>query len=224
MKISVVIPLHNEKTRIIGVLKDVSKYNLPVVVVDDGSTDKTPGVLQKLEIRNLKSEILRHQVNLGKGATMKTGAIYAFEHGAEAVIFMDADGQHRASDLPKFINALNSKKYDVVIGSRNLGLGVPLVRYLGNKAASVITALLFGTYVSDAICGFRALTKKAFEKIRWESKGYGVEVEMVARIGKYKITHTEVQVDTVYLDGVKGVTLLDAFGILGQVVKWKLTL
>jgi glycosyltransferase involved in cell wall biosynthesis len=226
MNISIVIPLHNEEKHIGEVLNEVSKYKLPIVVVNDGSYDNSKVKIQKskiqFKIQNLT--VLEHKINLGKGAAMKTGAEFAFQNGADAVIFMDSDGQHKASDLPKFVTALNSKKYDIVYGTRNLSMGVPLVRYLGNKIASLITARLFGGYVSDSICGFRGLTKKGYQKIKWDSVGYGVEIEMVARAGKRKITHTEVPVETVYLDGVKGVTLLDAFGILGEVVKWRLTL
>lgn len=222
MKIFVVVPLFNEKKHIADVIKDISAYKLPVVVVDDGSSDNSELIIKNLEFKNLT--FLEHGVNLGKGAAMKTGAEYAFSKGADAVIFMDADGQHKASDLSGFIKLLNGGKYDVVFGSRNLNMGVPFVRYMGNKIASVIAAFLFGTYVSDAICGFRALTKRGYKRVKWESVGYGVEIEMVARVGKYKISHTEIPVETVYYDHVKGVTLLDAFGILGQVVKWKLTI
>ena len=74
------------------------------------------------------------------------------------------------------------------------------------------------------ICGFRGLTKRGYQKVKWESNGYGVEMEIVARVGKYNVRHTEVPVETLYLNDVKGVTLLDAFGILAEVVKLKLTL
>jgi glycosyltransferase involved in cell wall biosynthesis len=221
MRIFVVIPLFNEKKYISSVLKEVSKYKLPIVVVDDGSVDGSGLIVQDLKNKNLN--LLTHKINLGKGAAMKTGAEYAFKDGAGAVIFMDSDGQHKASDLPKFIDALKSGKYDVVLGSRNMGMGVPLVRYLGNKIASVILKFLFGVYVSDPICGFGALTRSGYEKIKWESNGYGVETEIVARIGRYKVKHTEVPVETIYINGVKGVTLFDAFGILGEVVKWRFT-
>jgi glycosyltransferase involved in cell wall biosynthesis len=222
MKIFVVVPLYNEKKHISLVLKDIAKYNLPVVVVDDGSGDGSGLEVKKAKVKN--TTLLTHKINLGKGAALKTGAEYAFRKGAGGIIFMDSDGQHKACDLPKFLDALKSDKYDVIFGSRNMGMGVPLVRYLGNKAASVTSALLFGAYISDAICGFRALTKRGYQKVKWESNGYGVEMEMVARAGKLKVRHTEVPVETVYLNDVKGVTLLDAFGILGEVVKLKLTL
>lgn len=221
MKIFVVIPLFNEKKHISSVLKEVSKYKLPMVVVDDGSVDGSGSIVRGLKIKDVT--LLTHKINLGKGAAMKTGAEYAFGNEANAVIFMDSDGQHKANDLPRFIDVLKSGNYDIVLGSRNLSMGVPLVRYLGNKVASIILRSLFGVYVSDPLCGFRALTKPGYEKIKWESNGYGVETEIVARIGRYKVKNTEVPVETVYINGVKGVTLFDAFGILGEVVKWRFT-
>lgn len=221
MKIFIVIPAFNEEENIGKVLKEVSKTKYPVVVVNDGSTDGTVDILSNFIIHNSRFIILTHRVNLGKGAAMKTGAEAAFALGADGVVFMDSDGQHKASDLPKFIKGL--KNYDVVFGSRTLSHGVPIMRFLGNKIASVLIALLFGIYVSDLICGYRALSKEAFKKINWESAGYAVETEMVIKTGKYGLKYCEVPVETVYLDNVKGVTILDAFNILLDVFRWRIT-
>lgn len=222
MRIVVVIPFYNEESHIFNTLKDVLKYKVKVVVVDDGSTDDSHLEVQKYRSPNLR--ILRHKVNLGKGAAMKTGADYAFSHGADAVVFMDGDSQHRASDLPKFIDLLESGKFGVIFGSRNFNYGVPLVRFIGNKFASMVIAVLFRIYISDVICGYRAITKKAYSRIKWDSQQYGVETEMVVRTGIKKIKFCEVPVDTIYYDDVKGVTMLDAFGIMAEVIKWRLTL
>jgi len=218
MKIFIVIPLFNEEKHIVKVLKEVSAYKMPIVVVDDGSTDSSGRKI--IDCRSKIVTLLQHKINLGKGAAMKTGAVYAFTHGADAVIFMDSDAQHNPEDLTKFTRKLEGEKYDVIFGSRNLNLGVPLVRYLGNKFVSSF----FRIYISDTLCGFRGVTRKAYEKIKWESTGYGVETEMVIRTGKAKLRFCEVPVETIYHSGVKGVTPLDAFGILAQVVKWRLTI
>ena len=220
MNIFIVISAFNEEERIGDVIRELVKFKLPIIVVDDGSSDNT---LSECQMSNVKCQILRHKVNLGKGAAMKTGAEAAFELGADAVIFMDSDGQHKASDLPKFVKALKKNKFDVVFGSRNLSLGVPFVRLLGNKFAARLISLLFGIYVPDLICGYRALTKKAYKKINWESAGYAVETEMVIKTGKYGLKHCEVPVETVYLDSVKGVTVIDALNILFDVFRWRVT-
>jgi len=217
MRIAVVAPFYNEEKHLDKFIKDVRKTKLPFFLVDDGSTDNSINVAKKHKIKTLT-----HKINLGKGAAMKTGAEAAFSQGFDAVVFIDTDGQHKLTDLPKFIKAL--KAYDIVFGSRNMNYGVPLARYLGNKFASLLISLLFGIYVSDLLCGYRALTKKAYEKVKWESSGYAVETEMVIRSVKAGLKHCEVPVATVYLDNIKGVSLMDAFGILFQVVKWKINL
>jgi glycosyltransferase involved in cell wall biosynthesis len=222
MNISIIIPLYNEEKYISDVLKSLTKYKLPIVVVDDGSTDKSKLNLQKSKLGNVT--LLTHEINLGKGAAMKTGADWAFEHGADAVIFMDSDLQHEASDVSKFVKALESKKYEVVFGTRNYNYGVPLVRYLGNKFASVLLTLMFDVFVSDVLCGFKGINKGAYKKLRWNSTGYGVETEIVARVGKEKLKFLEVPIQTIYHEKDKGVTILDAFGVLGQVIVWKFTL
>lgn len=215
--IAVVIPAYNEADRIGLVLEELKKLKLPVFVVDDGSKDTTFEVTSSYPVT-----ALRHKVNLGKGAALKTAAEAAFISGAEAVVMMDSDGQHKVSDLAKFIEALNDNRHEIIFGSRNLKMGVPLVRFLGNKFASVLVNLLFGIYVSDLLCGYRAFTRRAFRKMNWESSGYGIETEMVIKTGRLGMRYCEVPVETVYYDKFKGVTIMDAVGILGSVLKWKI--
>lgn len=218
MNITIVVPFYNEKKHIKEVVGGLSSYKLPIVLVDDGSSDSY--VLKN----GPKVTLLKHKINLGKGAAMKTGSDFAFNNGADAVIFMDGDNQHKPEDVKKFIEVLQTGKYDAVFGARNFNYSVPLVRYMGNKVVSMLLRILFGIYVSDVLCGFKALTKKAYKVVRWESTGYGVETEMIARFGKNKLTYKEIPIEAIYHDKVKGVTVLDAFGIMGQIVKWKLTI
>lgn len=217
-KIAIVIPAFNEAKRIEVVLESLKNFKIPFFVVDDGSKDKTFEIAQKHT-----KYAYRHRINLGKGAALKTGCEAAFNNGFETVIMMDADGQHQIEDLPKFIKVLEENKYDVIFGSRNLNLGMPLIRFLGNKFASALISLLFKIYISDLICGYRALTKNGYQRIRWNSTGYGVETEMVINTGKNKLTYCEVPVETVYYDKFKGVTILDALSILFNVFVWKFT-
>ncbi len=218
MKIAIVIPAFNEEGRIGQTLKGLRPIGLPTIVVDDGSKDTT---FQKA--KRVSSYTLRHRVNLGKGAAMKTGAEFAFENGYGAVIYFDADGQHSPDDIEKFVEKIK-QGYDMVLGARNYSYEIPFLRYMGNKFASLLVSFLFGVYVSDLICGLRAINKKAYNRLNWESLGYGVETEMVIRTPKARIKYCEVPVKTIYLDKVKGVTLLDAFGILFQVVRWRIKL
>ncbi len=217
MKIAVIIPAYNEAKRIGAVLKGLKNQKLDIFVIDDGSVDNTLEVIKKYNVFSIS-----HKINLGKGAAVKTGCEAAFLEGADAVIMMDSDGQHKVDDLPKIIDAISSNKYDIVFGSRNLSKNSPFIRLAGNKIATFIIKLLFNIYVSDLICGYRALTKKAYKAINWQSIGYGVETEMVAKTGLLKLNYCEVAVETVYYDKFKGVTILDAFSILTSVLKWRL--
>jgi glycosyltransferase involved in cell wall biosynthesis len=214
-RIFLVIPSYNEEKRIGAVLKAVRSSKLPIILVDDGSTDSTFRIASKTADR-----VVRHKTNLGKGAALKTGCEAAFTMGADAVILMDSDGQHKVEDLTKFVDAINNG-YEVVFGSRNLSYGVPLVRYIGNKIISILISLLFKIYISDILCGYRAITRKAYKKIVWESTGYGVETEAVINVARARLKYCEVPVETVYLDRVKGVTPLDAFGIFIDILKWR---
>ncbi len=219
MKITIVTPVYNEEKRVGLFLKQLRSTKYKIVVVDDGSTDASLKQINK--IKNKNTTLLEHKINLGKGAALKTGCEYAFKEGADAVILMDSDGQHNVNDLSIFEKKLRSGKYDIVLGSRNLNLGIPLDRYVGNKIASVFVSLLFRIYVSDIICGFRGLTKKAYKKINWESTGYGVETEMVVNIKRNGLTYCEVPVETIYYNSFKGVTIWDSIGVFGSVMKWK---
>jgi len=210
----VVIPAYNEASRIGRVIRGVKKFTKNIIVVDDGSKDRTFEIAKKSGALTL-----RHRINLGKGATIKTGVETAFSLGAETVVLMDADGQHDPKHIPDFLAKLD-EDYDIVFGSRNLSFGVPLVRFLGNKFGSVLISLIFGIYRSDLLCGFMAFTKKTYSKIKWDSSRYGVETEIVARTGKNKLKYTEVPIETIYKDKYKGVTILDAIGILFNIPRW----
>lgn len=222
MKIAIVLPAYNEEKHIVSVLAELKKTNLLIVVIDDGSTDTTSLKLRAMG-KSGKVVVLTHKVNLGKGAAMKTGADFAFSKGYGAVVFMDSDSQHNPHDLTHFTEAL-SAGYEIVYGSRNMQMGMPFVRYIGNKAASILVNVLFGVYISDILCGFRGITKNAYKKIKWESSGYAVETEMIIRAAKKQVKFTEVPVQTLYHDNFKGVTIFDAFGILFAVIRWKLVL
>jgi len=214
MKYFVVIPAYNEASRIDDVLQKVKKFTKNILVVDDGSKDKTSEMA-----RNSGARVLRHRLNLGKGAGMKTGVEAAIDLGAEAIILIDADGQHDPKHIPEFLKQIGQGA-DIVFGSRNLSYGVPLVRYLGNKFGSVLISLIFGIYRSDLLCGYIAFTKKAYQKIKWDSSRYGVETEIVARTGKNKLKYTEIPIETIYKDKYKGVTIFDAIGILFSIPRW----
>lgn len=229
MNTVIVIPAYNEEKRIDNFLAKLSETGLPIVVVDDGSKDKTWDIVNKQSLisRKLKNKhrihALRHRVNLGKGAAIKTGCDAAFSLGADAIVMMDSDGQHNTDDLQHFIRVLETNQYDIVFGSRNMGMGVPFIRFAGNKVASVLVRILFGVYVSDLLCGYRAFTKEAYPKLVWQSAGYEIETEMVINAAKNRMKYCEVPVETIYYEKFKGVTVFDGINIFMNIFRWRVT-
>ncbi len=219
MKIFIVIPAFNEQPRLPMLLSKLrSVFPLSrVVIVDDGS--EAP-----LEIpRRYPVTLLRHQLNLGKGAAMKTGADYAFASGADAVIYMDADLQHDPKEIPVFIKHLQQGT-DLVFGSRTYSAGDPHDRHLGNFLARIYCRLVFGVRIRDILSGYRALTRKAYLLSKWQSDRYGVETEMIARFSRHqhKLKWVEIPIDTIYINKYKGISPADSVKILANSLWWKL--
>lgn len=218
MKIFVVIPGFNEQFYLGRLLEKITKYTNSIIFVDDGSTDNSPKIARKYT-----PHVLVHEINLGKGAAMLTGAEYAFKHlNADAIIFMDADDQHDPTHLPEIVKKL--KKFDIVFGVRTLGPDMPMGRYLGNKTASVLLNLLFGAYIPDIPSGYKGLTQKAFSKLKWKSSGYEVEAEIAVKVAQNKIPFSTVQIQSIYHDKDKGLTLIDAAHITQLMIHWRLGL
>jgi UDP-N-acetylglucosamine---dolichyl-phosphate N-acetylglucosaminyltransferase len=215
----IIIAAYYEEKHISDVVKRVKAQGFKhIVVVDDGSKDKTSVLAQKEG-----ATVLRHIVNLGKGAAMKTGAEYAFLNGAEAAIFIDGDGQHKPEELPLFMKELR-KGYDIVFGYRKRNTHMPFVMRFGNWFISALVRTLYKMDLHDVTSGYRALTKRAYEEVRWSSRDYRVEVEMIARAGKQHLKYKQFQITTIYHDNYKGTTFLDGFPIVGNLLWWRISL
>lgn len=218
-QIWVVIPAYNESKYISRVLKKVAKQTKNFIVVDDGSSDDTV-----VHASKHASTVLKHPVNLGKGAAMKTGADYAFETlGASAVIFLDSDDQHDPQEIKKFVRELK-KNVQIVFGARSLSEKMPFFRQILNRTASVLNATLFGVYISDIPCGYKAISRKGYQKLRWDSTGYAVEMEIAARTAKFKIPFSTIPIKTIYHDLDRGMTVLDTLGLVAHIMTWRISL
>ena len=100
-------------------------------------------------------------------------------------------------------------------------LGWPFMNRLGNRFGSVILKLVFGIYRVDPFCGYLAINRNVFSKICWDSSRYGVETEIVAKVGKYKLKYTEIPIPTIYLDKYKGMTIFDTLEIILSIPRLK---
>ncbi|MEE9525443.1 MAG: glycosyltransferase family 2 protein [Candidatus Woesearchaeota archaeon] len=211
----VIIPAHNEENRISSVIDRVRKHVGNIVVVDDGSTDNTGKVVNKV-----KALVLVHILNLGKGAAVKTGCDFALKKGAEKIILIDADGQHDPDEIPRFLKAL--EKVDIVFGYRKFTKTMPVIFRFGNKFIDSITRFLYGIKLRDTQCGYRAFTSRAYRKIRWKSSDYAMESEMIANVGKYRLSYAQLKIDTLYPERYKGTTILDGIKIVISMIWWRL--
>ena len=159
MSVYVIIPACNEAKNIGDVIKKVRKHTNNIIVVDDGSRDKTYEIARKN-----KAVVLRHVVNMGKGAALKTGCDYALKQGAKKIIVLDADGQHDPKEIPVFLKNLN--RNEIVFGGRKLNKKMPFVLKFGNLVLHQIAKSLYNIDIKDTQCGYRAFTANAYKKIR----------------------------------------------------------
>ena len=211
----VIIPAYNEQKHIGPVVKSAKSFVDNVVVVDDGSRDKTSEVAEKSRVT-----VLKHVVNLGKGSALKTGCEYAIQKGAEKIISLDADGQHKPEQIPVFLNKLKNK--DVVFGYRTFDKKMPFVFRVGNSIINYMTKLIFGIELKDTQCGYRAFRVKAYRKIKWDSNDYRMESEMVVNTARHNLRYSELPIDTIYADRYKGTTFIDGIKITLNLLWWKL--
>ncbi|MBI2574754.1 glycosyltransferase family 2 protein [Candidatus Woesearchaeota archaeon] len=218
MNIYAVIPAYNEEKHIAEVVEKTKRHISPskIIVVDDGSRDATYTAAGKTGVI-----AIRHIVNLGKGAALKTGCDYAVKKGAEAVIALDSDTQHDPDEIPNFAKAL--KDADMVFGYREANKSMPLVLKFGNWAIGTAIKILFRINIKDTQCGYRAFTKEAYRKIRWTASDYSVESEMIALSGKNKLRYRQIPIETIYADKYKGTTPLDGISIVMKMLWWKIT-
>jgi len=212
----IVIPAYNEEKNIAETLSQVKKYASSIIVVNDGSSDSTQIILDKMS----GIIILTHIVNLGKGTALKTGCEYAIKRGAKKIVVMDSDGQHDPQHIPQFLAELEQK--EIVFGCRQRSTEMPFVLRFGNWFLNKWTEILFGITVSDTQSGYRAFTAEAYSKIKWDSQGYSVESEMIARAGKEKLKYKEIPIKTIYQDKYKGTTILDGMKIALSMLNWKI--
>lgn len=218
MKTYILIPGFNERDYIPTVLQKVKKIHTNIIFIDDGSEDGS-AIAAKKHVQH----VLRHETNLGKGAALKTGCEYAFHTlAADAVIFMDADDQHDPRFIPEFIEKLQS--YDVVFGVRRMSANMPLVRFLGNKFASILLNFLYVGYIPDIPSGYKGMTKAGYDTVVWNSPGYEVETEIAMRVAKNKVHFSTVEIETIYHDTDKGMTALDALHICRCLIEWRIGL
>ncbi len=195
MKACVLIPALNAERTLPRVVTEARQRLEPVIVIDDGSKDATGEVA-----RAVGATVLRHDVNRGKGAALKTGFAWALEHGFEYVITMDADGQHLASEIPKFFEAEDA---ELVIGGRaHLFMQMLPRRRMANRFSAWVISKCAGTRVFDSQSGFRRYSAKLLRSIRLRTDGFDMESEVIVLAGKRGLRIVTIPIDLGFVNGV----------------------
>jgi len=190
------IPAYLEERRIRGVVQDALKYIPAVVVIDDGSSDRTA-----VEAEAAGAIVLRHKKNLGKGMALNTGFAYAINEKFDYVITMDADGQHAPADIPRFVEAFRSIGVSALVGSRMADpKGMPFIRKMTNRFMSWYLSWAMGQNVPDTQCGFRMYAAQVLPHLATESNRYAAESETLLRLAAQKIKIGSVPVKVIYRD------------------------
>ena len=209
----VVIPAYNEEVRIRSVLAEILSFTEDVVVVDDGSTDRT---YEEAQIGT--AVVLRQTVNQGKGAALHSGFEYARQNGFHYVITMDADGQHDPADIPMFVDAYVRTGIPILIGNRMADLGtMPTARRRTNIFMSWLLSRAMGRYVPDTQNGFRLYRCDVIPYVEVVSGGYAAESEILLQASRRGLRIASVPVRTIYRDEVSSIhPVRDTFRFFGM--------
>lgn len=218
MRVIGVIPAYNEESRIKDVVQACLRYADGLVVVDDGS--KHP-MLAECQVPNIT--ILRHEINRGQGAALRTGTKAAIRLGADVIIHLDADGQHDPADIPVMLKPVLEERADVVLGSRFMGVdptGMPLIRRWLLKAGRWFNALALGVprTLTDPQSGLRVLTAEAAQKIHFRQDRKAHASEILRCVTRSGLRWVEVPIHVKYTPDTlrKGNRTTDALTIVWQ--------
>jgi len=222
-KLSIIIPVFNEKNTILEIIRRVENVNFPkeIVIVDDASTDGTRPLLKTLETSG--KIILYHDKNMGKGAAIRT----ALEKvSGEIVIIQDADLEYNPKDYPSLLEPILNETADVVYGSRFLGGPHRVLyfwHYLANLFFTLITNLLYNINLSDMGTCYKVFRVNVLKSLNLKSNRFGFEPEVTAKICKLKLRIYETPISyygRVYSEGKK-ITWKDGLVYIWCLLKYR---
>jgi glycosyltransferase involved in cell wall biosynthesis len=199
MKVLVAIPVYNEERHLLDVLHEVRRYSANILVVNDGSTDGTAGLLaQESDV-----QIITHPENRGYGAALISAFGFAVDSEADVLVTMDCDGQHEPARIPVLLEAIHDA--DIVSGSRYLrdfrqNTPTPQDRRQINRLITQELNDTFGLHITDAFCGFKAYRRHALTALRITETGWGMPLQLWVQAARLRLRIKEVGVPRVYLD------------------------
>lgn len=194
--VAALIPAYYEEKKISDVVHRIKDQLDYVLVVDDGSSDRTA-----LQAREAGAEVIQHQINQGKGAAIKTGLKELISRSFLYVLIVDGDGQHLPEEIGRFIEEVNRCKAGLVVGNRMSDVKtMPMVRRLTNRFMSWQISRLCGQQIPDTQCGFRMIHRDLAPHLFCESNAYDYETEMLLIAAQEGYHISSVPISTVYGD------------------------
>ncbi len=206
MKLSVIIPVYNEKNTVSKIIQQVLDVELEmekeIILIDDGSTDGTREILENLEYQNVKVKL--HEKNQGKGAALRTGFSLAT---GDFVIIQDADLEYDPREYPILLAPLLDGRADAVYGSRFLGGPHRVLffwHYVGNKILTTFSNILSNLNLTDMETCYKVFRKEILDKITIKSKRFGIEPEITLKLARQKCRIYEVPISYAGRDYTEG--------------------
>src|SRR3954449_5557066 len=199
MRVLTAIPVYNEQAHLEPVLAEVLRYAGDVLVVDDGSTDRTPDLLKKFP----GVQVIRHETNRGYGAGLRSAFARTLEAGYDGLVTIDCDGQHEPSLIPGIAARLDAA--DIVSGSRYLEVFDPAQRPPEERRRINVEVTRWlneclGTHLTDAFCGFKAYRAPALSRFEITDDGYAMPLQVWVQAAAHGMSVVEVPVPLIYLD------------------------
>jgi len=219
-KTTAVIPAYNEEKTIASVVSGALKYVAEVLVVDDGSVDRTVDLAMKAGAR-----VISIPRNIGKGHALSIGLTTAALNGSDIVVCLDSDGQHDPNDIPKIVEPIADGRADMVIGSRFLDAHsrdlIPAYRRVGQGVLTIATNMGSAVKITDSQSGYRAFRRDILRSFDYVETGMGIESEMVRSAVRRGLKIEEVPITAKY-EGLDTSTLKPGnhgMTVLGSVVR-----
>jgi glycosyltransferase involved in cell wall biosynthesis len=196
MNIWVVIPAYNEENNIIALLARLKEKNIPVLVIDDGSIDRT----YELASSHGSALVLRNEMNAGKGVSLRRAFSYLRINvpECEAVIVMDADNQHSPDEVDVFVRSLEQGSLFVQGNRMNNHRGMPFIRVLTNRFMSSIISRICRQSVPDSQCGYRAIHMDVLRRFSLDSARYEIDSELLIKASRAGFMIDSVPVSSIY--------------------------
>ena len=226
MKLSIVMPVYNEERTLEEIVSRVlaTPFDKEIVLVDDGSKDRSREILAELEKKHEEVRVILHEVNRGKGGALATGFK---EVSGDVVLIQDADLEYNPSDYPALMKPIQEADADVVYGSRFLIRDYARVHlfwhYMGNRFLTFLSNIFTGLNLTDMETCYKMFRREVIQRIDIKSKRFTVEPELTAKVARMRLRVYEVPISYAgrgYREGKK-ITWRDGIAALYAIVRYR---